>query len=339
MKRIISISVIALVLLSGCTKNRFISNERIAPISLTANFGQPATKAIITDDNITSQIIRVQVSKSNGTESYDVLTPSKYKLSYSGQWSLSQTLYLSAENAKIYAYAPSPTDEAIFPQIESGQYNTLKRKLDIPASQPMANQVDYLWCYQDKTQAVGGNFINSTYKNVTLTMEHALSQIAFVIYGENYNGNGEINSVKIKDNSGTPALKIMKSGENDLYMSVLTGGITGGETTAEISATSIGGSILTAAPVISDIDDLKAKVNAYLLIVPTSVANKANVQFSFNIDNKDYSVSLTGSGVPISWVAGQQYIYSVKLSGSALELIGVTVTKWTPFHDTDLEIN
>lgn len=337
MKRIISISVIALVLLSGCTKNRFISNERIAPISLTANFGQPATKAIITDDNITSETIRVQVSKSNGTDSYDVLTPSKYKLSYSGQWSLSQTLYLSAENAKIYAYAPSPTDEAIFPQIESGQYNTLKRKLDIPASQPMANQVDYLWCYQDKTQAVGGNFINSTYKNVTLTMKHALSQIAFVIYGENYNGTGTINSVKVKDNTASPALRKMKDVANDLYMNVADGTITGGETTAEISATSIAGSILTTQPS-ADIAELKSKVNAYLLIVPTSVANKNNVQFSFNIDNKDYNVSLTGGGA-ITWVAGQQYIYTVKLSGTQMNIISVTVTPWSSSHEGEVVIN
>lgn len=334
MKRIISISVIALVLLSGCTKNRFISNERIAPISLTANFGQPATKATITDDNITSETIRVQVSKSNGTENY-AIDESKYTLTYGGiNWSLSNMLYLSAENAKVYAYAPTPADPTT---VETGSYSTLKRRLDIPATQPMASQVDFLWCYQDKTVAGGEFDINSTNSSVSLTMKHALSQIAFVIYGENYNGTGTINSVKVKDNTASPALRKMKDVANDLYMNVADGTITDGETTAEISATSIAGSILTTQPS-ADIAELKSKVNAYLLIVPTSVANKNNVQFSFNIDNKDYNVSLTGGGA-ITWVAGQQYIYTVKLSGTQMNIISVTVTPWSSSHEGEVVIN
>ncbi|MDO9680887.1 MAG: fimbrillin family protein [Bacteroidales bacterium] len=334
MKRIITISILGLLLLSACTKNRFLSTERIAPISLTANFGAAATKATITDDNITSETIRVQVAKSNGTDSYAV-EDSKYKLTYGGlNWSLSNMLYLSAENAKIYAYAPTPEDPTT---VETNSYNTLKRRLDIPATQQMANQVDFLWCYQDKTVAGGAIDINSTNPNVSLTMKHALSQIAFVIYGENYNGTGAINSVKVKDITATPALRKMKNAANDLYMNVADGTNTGGETTTEISATSIAGSILTTQPS-ADIAELKLKVNAYLLIVPTSVTNKNNVQFTFNIDNKEYNVSLTGGG-PITWVAGQQYIYTVKLSGTQMNIISVTVTPWSSSHEGEVVIN
>jgi hypothetical protein len=332
MKRIITISILGLLLLSACTKNRFLSTERIAPISLTANFGAAATKATITDDNITSETIRVQVAKSNGTESYAV-EGSKYTLAHGGvNWALSNMLYLSAENAKIYAYAPTPADPTT---VETDSYNTLKRRLDIPATQQMANQVDFLWCYQDKTVAGGAIDINSTNPNVSLTMKHALSQIAFVIYGENYNGTGAINSVKVKDITATPALRKMKDAANDLYMNVADGTITGGEITAEISATSIAGSILTTQPS-ADIAELKSKVNAYLLIVPTSVANKNNVQFTFNIDNKEYNVSLTGGG--ITWVAGQQYIYTVKLSGTQMNIISVTVTPWSSSHEGEVVI-
>lgn len=338
MKRIISISIIALVLISGCTKNKFLSTERIAPISLTANFGDAATKATITNANIINEKIRVQVSKSNGTASY-ATEGSKYTLTYDNlvtfTWSLSSMLYLSAENAKVYAYAPTPSDPST---VETGEYNTLKRILDIPATQDMVDQVDFLWCYQEKTQNVGGTDINSTTPSVNLTMKHALSQVAFVIYGENYNGTGAINSVKIKDNSGSPGLKKMKSGSNDLYMNVANGLITGGEPVSEISATSISGSILTTQPSVVDLEQLKLKVNGYLLLVPVTISAKNKIQFTFNIDNKNYNVSLIGED-PMEFAAGQQYIYTVKLSGTQMNIISVAVTPWSSSHEGEVVIN
>ena len=334
MKKTITISILALALLSGCTKNRFLSTERIAPISLTPNFASPATKALISDANIQDETIRVHVSKSDGSSSYS-LGGSKYKLTHSGlNWALSNLLYLSAENAKVYAYAPTPAEPL---DVETGEYNTLKRRLDIPASAIMTNQVDYLWCFQDKTVAGGAIDINSTTPSVALTMKHALAQVAFVIYGENYNGTGTINTVKITDNTASPAFIKMKDVANDLFMNVIDGTITGGETTTEIAATAINNTILTSAPS-ADIAELKTNVNGYLLLVPVSIADKTKVQFTFNIDGKDYNVSLMGAG-GINWVAGQQYIYTVKLSGTQMNIISVTVTPWASSHEGEVVIN
>ncbi|HCT95121.1 MAG: hypothetical protein A2X19_02070 [Bacteroidetes bacterium GWE2_39_28] len=334
MKKTITISILALALLSGCTKNRFLSTEKLAPISLTPNFAAPATKALISDANIQGETISVHVAKSNGTESY-AAEGSKYTLEFGGlNWSLSNMLYLSAENAKVYAYAPTPADPAT---VETDEYSSLKRRLDIPATQPMTDQVDFLWCYQDKTNDTDGININSTNPNVALTMKHALAQVSFVIYGENYNGTGAINTVKVKDNTASPVLKKMKAALNDLYMNVADGSITGGETTAEISATAINGTILTTQPT-ADIAELKSKVNGYILLVPVSIADKTKVQFSFNIDSKDYNVALSGAG-GVNWVAGQQYIYTVKLSGTQMSIISVTVAPWTSTHEGEVVIN
>lgn len=334
MKKTITISILALALLSGCTKNKFLSTERLAPISLTPNFAVPATKALISDANIESETIRVQVSKNDGITSY-VDGGAKYTLTHGGiNWALSNILYLSVENAKVFAYAPTPADPT---SEETGEYNTLKRRLDIPATQNMTDQVDYLWCYQDKTNDTDGININSTNPNVALTMKHALAQVSFVIYGENYNGAGVINTIKIKDNTATSSLTKMLDAGNDLYLNIANGSISGGEPVAEIVATNINGAIETTQPT-ADLTELKSKVNGYLLLVPVSIADKTKVQFSFNIDGKDYNVSLTGAG-GINWFAGQQYIYTVKLSGTQMSVISVAVTPWTSSHEGEVVIN
>jgi len=334
MKKTITISILALAILSGCTKNKFLSTERLAPISLTPNFAVPATKALISDANIESETIRVQVSKNDGITSY-VDGGAKYTLTHGGiNWALSNILYLSVENAKVFAYAPTPADPT---SEETGEYNTLKRRLDIPATQNMTDQVDYLWCYQDKTNDTDGININSTNPNVALTMKHALAQVSFVIYGENYNGAGVINTIKIKDNTATSSLTKMLDAGNDLYLNIANGSISGGEPVAEIVATNINGAIETTQPA-ADLTELKSKVNGYLLLVPVSIADKTKVQFSFNIDGKDYNVSLTGAG-GINWLAGQQYIYTVKLSGTQMSVISVAVTPWTSSHEGEVVIN
>lgn len=334
MKKTITISILALAILSGCTKNKFLSTERLAPISLTPNFAVPATKALISDANIESETIRVQVSKNDGITSY-VDGGAKYTLTHGGiNWALSNILYLSVENAKVFAYAPTPADPT---SEETGEYNTLKRRLDIPATQNMTDQVDYLWCYQDKTNDTDGININSTNPNVALTMKHALAQVSFVIYGENYNGAGVINTIKIKDNTATSSLTKMLDAGNDLYLNIANGSISGGEPVAEIVATNINGAIETTQPT-ADLTELKSKVNGYLLLVPVSIADKTKVQFSFNIDGKDYNVSLTGAG-GVNWLAGQQYIYTVKLSGTQMSVISVAVTPWTSSHEGEVVIN
>jgi hypothetical protein len=334
MKKTITISILALALLSGCTKNRFLSTERLAPISLTPNFAVPATKALISDANIESETIRVQVSKNDGITSY-VDGGAKYTLTHGGiNWALSNILYLSVENAKVFAYAPTPADPTT---VEAGEYSSLQRRLDIPATQDMADQVDFLWCYQDKTNDVDLDDINSTHPNVALSMKHALAQVSFVIYGENYNGAGVINTIKIKDNTATSSLTKMLDAGNDLYLDIADGSISGGEPVAEIAVTNINGAIETTQPT-ADLTELKSKVNGYLLLVPVTIADKTKVQFSFNIDGKDYNVSLSGVG-GINWIAGQQYIYTVKLSGTQMSVISVAVTPWSSSHEGEVVIN
>lgn len=335
MNKIISLSFILCILCTGCAKNNSISVEKRAALVLSPTLDLVSTRALIDDVTILGEIIRVQVTKGDGTNPYNDLD-AKYKLSKIGEnWTLSDILYLSSENAKIYAYSPCPDDPTL---AETGSYNSLARTLDIPASQDMAEQIDYLWSYQDKTVSGGSTNINSSSAAVSLKMNHALTQIAFVFYKENYSGTGAINSIKIKDNSGSPALRISKAIANDLSMSVYDGAVTGGEAAAEVAALNVGSTITLTSNPGTDPTTLKDMVNGYLLVAPVTIADKTQVQFTFNIDSRDYAVSLSGAG-GISWIAGQQHIYVVRLSGTQISIQSVTVAPWVPNYDGDVVIN
>lgn len=336
MKKITLLFLLFIAFSSGCMKNNNIQTERFAEAKLMPTMNTVLSKALIDDSNIASQTIRVQVSKNDGVTSYTAPANAKYTLTNSGSnWVLSDILYLSTDNATIFAYAPCPADPTT---VESGSYNTLSRSLDIPSEQAMTSQDDYLWSNQNTTAKGSGININSTNTNVHLTMNHALSLVSFVIYKENFTGTGMINKVKISDLSTTPSLTVNKTVGNDLKMNIINGSVSGGEKSASVTANSINTLITETAVPETDPEVLKTKANAYVLIVPATVTDKTKVQFTFTIDNKDYSVSLSGVG-GVSWLAGQQYIYKVKLSGTQMSLESVTVTPWTRNYSGEVNIN
>lgn len=324
---------------SGCTKENSTKESKTAQLSISPSLRQLNTKALIDNSNITSQMIRVQVAKeADGSASY-LSGDAKYTLSYDAgntRWVLSDKLYLTQDFAKIYAYAPCPVDPST---VETGSYSGLERSLDVPAAPNMAAQIDYLYCNQGATAQGGPIKINSANSAVNLTLDHALTQVAFVFYKENFSGDGELSSVKIKDNSGSNAFRVNKSSDNDLKMSVANGAITGGEATGEVSAIGVGKTITRYGSPGENVDDLKTMIDAYILLVPTvTIANKTDVEFIFNIDTKDYAVTLSGAD-GINWERGKQYIYTVKMQGSELTIDGVSVTPWTSQYEGEVVIN
>lgn len=336
MKKVILNSLAIALLCTSCMKNNEILTDRFTEAKLMPTLNSVHLKSLIDESNINSETIRLNVSKVDGSTSYLTPTESKYTLSYSGSnWVMSDILYLSTEKAVIYAYAPTPADPTT---VEEGAYNTLSRKLDVLATQEMANQTDYLWSCQNKTSVIDGEDINSTNNQIHLTMNHALSLVSFVIYKENYTGSGDITQIKIGDLSASPSLTISKAADNDLKMSAANGLITGGDKTALITVTNVGNTITETSLASEDTDVLKTKVNAYALIVPTTISDKTKVQFTFTIDSKDYSVTLSGVG-GVNWIAGQQYIYKVKLSGTQMSIESVTVTPWTNNYSGEVVIN
>ncbi len=331
MKKLLYISVALCLVVVGCSKEKPVEEINDMPLALFPQLRQVGTKAMLDNTTIEAENIRIQVSKEDGS-AYNADAISTLSFS-TPNWVLSKSLYLTHDFAQIYAYAPSvdPISE------EDGSFNTLKRWLDIPAIQDMSDQTDYLYSYQQYTTTSGTTKINSANPSVQLTLDHALTQVAFVFYKTDFSGDGDIYSVKIKDLSA-PSFIISKSSGNDLALKVADGTITGGETIDEIGVINVGSTItLTAQPSLVA-NDLVQYINAYLLLTPVSIASKSNIQFTFNIDGRDYVASLTGTDV-VNWEKGMQYIYTVKLAGTELVIESVSVTPWNPKYEDEVVIN
>lgn len=307
----------------GCTKEKPTEEINGVPLTISPQLKYVNTKAIIDESTIRLDSIRIQVANesSGGPYSADAFSILRFS---SPNWILSKSLYLTLDNAQIYAYAPCPADPST---IESGELANLQIKLDIPAIQRMSDQTDYLYAFQQYKSKDVMTKINSKNPTVELALRHALTQVAFVFYEIDYLGAGNISSVKIKDISAS-SFRINSTLGDDLVMKVKDGSITGGDFTNEIQVTNIDSTIrLTSKPLTTDVFELAKEVNAYLLLTPVTI-NQEDIEFTFNIDGRDY-VSTLGTTGSLNWQMGYQYIYTVKLEGTALVIQSVTVIPWT----------
>lgn len=317
-------------LLLSCQRDE--SGTQLCSMSITPSLSTIIlTKNLINGDNIQSKHIGIHITDTAGNALYcNQADYNNILLSYNDSWVMSYTVYLSPSPAKVFAYYPySDIADDL-----SGTGLTATRLLNIPATQIMTNQVDYLWTAQDKTISEGNSNINNINANVAIKMNHSLAQVAFVIYKEGYTGYGALTQIQIKDNSPTPCLKIKKNITNDLRMRLADGVVVGGETSSTLIITGITNTIDLVSDPGTSKDSLNGLKNGYMLIAPVLIADQTNVQFIFTIDGTDYSASL-GSGT-LNWQQGNLYIYKGKLTKSKLLITGVTVTPWSSNSDIDL---
>ncbi len=315
-------SILSIFLFLACHKEDALPVSPI-PLSITPSV-IPSTKAIVDNSTITNQTIGVQITNASGNALYQSGIDN-IALSYNNSsWKMASLISLTSSPAKIYAYSPYSSTPGNF----SGTGETSSLLLNIPGSQDMNAQTDYLWSAQDKTTPDGNNSITISNTSVNLKMNHSLAQIAFVIYKDNYPYTGSISNIEI-ENTTTSCFYINKSASNDLKMSIPTGSITGGSTTSSIVASNVGSTInLTADPGNSaaTLDGLK---NGYLLLVPVTIADQSKIRFKFTIDGNTYSIPTGGTG-SLSWIKGNQYIYKIKISNTkGLTIESLTVTSWT----------
>ena len=295
----------------------------------------------------------------------------------SSAWGNSATdkIYLSAEEATIYAHYPAyqpgsngefqssgtalkatnPSGEytesstisiSVFPG-KSGDANA---KIDFNSTDNSENnssgtakilaapgEVDYM--YADQSTAVKASYKNGdTNKTgkVTLAMKHALAMVSFRVYADHtYKNTGTFSKLVLANKSGNTTLN------NGATMKIKDGTITAGSSPAAVTYTrDIANYTLSKATADTDQARATAKNNARkasILVLPESTVDKSTVEATLTIDNQDYKVALPGSGS--AWEAGKNYLYTVKLSGSELVISSVTVTEWTTVaSDASLDI-
>lgn len=289
-----------------------------------------------------------------------------------GSWSNSGTdkIYLSAEEANIYAHYPAykpgtggalaTTGEAlkvngsgqvtanstvnisVFPGTESNENSkiTAADNATGDAIVTAPGEVDYM--YADQTSTPKASYkkgVSGKDGKVTLSMKHALAMVSFRVYADHtYKNTGALTKLVLANKSGT----ILNSGGTNPTMKISDGAITPGSSPAAVTYTR-GISNYTLQKASADTDAARttaqnASKKVSILVLPESTQDKTNVEVTLKIDNQDYAVSL-GNAATNAWTAGNNYLYTVKLSGKELSITNVTVTKWneTPGGSLDIQ--
>lgn len=299
----------------------------------------------------------------------------------SSAWGNSATdkIYLSAEEATIYAHYPAyqpgsngefqSSGTALKASGSSGEYTdnstinisvfpgstgSPNAKIDFQSTDNSDSQtstkdkilaasgeVDYMYADQ------GSTGVKASYKNgdtnktgqVTLVMKHALAMVSFRVYADHtYKNTGAFTKLVLANKSG--GTTILNNGASPT-MKIKDGTITVGSSPAAVTYTRDIANYMLPKAASSDASAATTAKNnarkASILVLPESTADKSTVEATLTIDNQDYKVALPGSNS--AWEAGENYLYTVKLSGSELVISSVTVTQWTTVaSSTDLDI-
>lgn len=292
-----------------------------------------------------------------------------YTYSSSAWGSATDKIYLSAEEATIYAhypaYQPGSSGEfqssgtALKATDSSGEYTdnstinisvfpgstgSVNAKIDIQSTDNSDSQtstkdkilaasgeVDYMYADQ------GSTGVKASYKNgdtnktgkVTLTMKHALAMVSFRVYADHTYKNTGAFTKLVLANK-SGGTTILNNGASPA-MKIKDGTITLGSSPAAVTYTrDIANYMLSKAT--ADTDQARATAK--------NSARKASILVlpESTADKSTVEATLTIDkqeykvalpGSGSAWDAGKNYLYTVKLSGSELVISSVTVTQWT----------
>jgi hypothetical protein len=332
MKNIVKLAMISAFVFLSCEKQDNMENvHKRVPLSVKAGISiEPATKAIVSGTTFPNGTkIGVQVLRSSDGNIYETGALTNIEFTYDSantSWSPSSVFNLTSTTGKVYAYYPyasQGTNDAFFSTIPA----------TLPSVAENGDDTDYMYA----TPIIEADKLvsNATGKSsASLTMNHALAQISFVVYKENYPGTGSFTQFKIEDAATTNWIILSKAVDDDLIMNITSGAITGGAK-GILTRTLSTPYILSITPPSADVNVLRTQVNATALVAPTTTIGAGEIKFTFTVDGKSSTASNTSS---VTWERGKQYIYKVKLSGTGLSISSVTVTDWTPSAGDDIEI-
>ncbi|OCR32723.1 hypothetical protein AC140_23470 [Bacteroides fragilis] len=292
-----------------------------------------------------------------------------YTYNSSAWGSTTDKIYLSAEEATIYAHYPAyqpgsngefqSSGTALKATNSSGEYTesstinisvfpgstgSVNAKIDFQSTDNSDSQtstkdkilaasgeVDYMYADQ------GSTGVKASYKNgdtnktgkVTLAMKHALAMVSFRVYADHTYKNTGAFTKLVLANK-SGGTTILNNGASPA-MKIKDGTITPGSSPTAVTYTrDIANYTLSKAAADTDQARTTAKNNA----------KKASILVlpESTVDKSNVEATLTIDnqeykvalpGSGSKWEAGKNYLYTVKLSGSELVISSVTVTEWT----------
>ena len=292
-----------------------------------------------------------------------------YTYSSSAWGSATDKIYLSAEEATIYAhypaYQPGSSGEfqssgtALKATDSSGEYTdnstinisvfpgstgSVNAKIDIQSTDNSDSQtstkdkilaasgeVDYMYADQ------GSTGVKASYKNgdtnktgkVTLTMKHALAMVSFRVYADHTYKNTGAFTKLVLANK-SGGTTILNNGASPA-MKIKDGTITLGSSPAAVTYTrDIANYTLSKATADTDQARATAKNNARKASILVLPENTADKStVEATLTIDNQDYKVALPGSNSAGEAGKNYLYTVKLSGSELVISSVTVTQWT----------
>jgi len=317
-------AIAALLILNSCSKEKSLVKEGVA-LQISPAIGE-ITKSLVDDLNISAKEIGIQITNQAGTQLYDgnglyanlrLVKPLASWIIDNGS-GVAREVTLKGDDAKIYAYYPFTSNPANI--VGTGESAVLM--VNIPREHKRDSIPDYLWCSQDKSPPSGGSAINSNNASVQLKMNHALTLIAFVFYKSGYDKAGDITRMEIKNTSGDNIFRVNKEGINDLRMKLSNGEFIGGSMVSSLTLTEINSNITQNSNPGTNPSTLFPQRNFQMLLVPTQIFNREDIEFTFTIDGELFTTKLGGTGA-LDLTPGNACILTVKLSPKSLNITGV----------------
>ncbi len=224
------------------------------------------------------------------------------------KWIQEEEVYLSNNNAVIFAYYPYNAG------VTSGS--------QIPVD--ATSQTDYMY----GTHVSGTADINNSNSTVNLNMRHAGSLVQFLVKKENYTGAGKLTKVEMVNQTGKTTL--FSEGTINCTTGVITG--TSGKNGSIFTQNAQG--IITIPSVFPTEDD---SMCIKLLTIPTSQTKvEGEIEFRFTVDGKEYVWNQLPIGT--SWKGGHKNTYTVTIKGTELVVGTVSIEPWVSDGTGSVEI-
>lgn len=366
--RCLSLALPCMLLAVGCENGVSSEMENNEPVELQVAPMVALTRSAITggeqNQSGTGYMQNISVYATGADYTADKNNNHAVYTQNSGKWTSTADgkIYLTNQAATVYAYYPAYTvnadgtpgstavgiNESSFTSASTISISTLasgtiastnnadkawsgtawtdnNQKNSIVAA---LGETDYMWA------AKVDGVTNKANNQLALTMSHALSMVSFRIYNDGtYHNTGALGKIELKDVS-TP---VLYSGAK---MKIADGTISDASTTATYTRIITGYTL--AKQGVNNVaagGEAAASPKLSIMVLPVASYTTKTVQATFTVDGAPYSVALTAP-TGNKWEAGKNYLYTVKLSGTALSITTVTVTAWEEKAvDGDLTIN
>lgn len=351
-----------LFLLAGCAQHDPEIDEvpDNTPRSLSIRVGvqaQPMTKSIIYGSSFTAPaeigVHVAQGSKDDPTGNQGAIgnpyAPDAGNVKFTligDEWQPVTPVSLAAANGTVYAYYPfnpgvsfSAANPGIPVSVTTTGTITVKGGAEATGSvnkpgailTPVTAETDYM--YYDPTTNPSSiqskAVVNNRNADASLIMHHAFAQVSFrlVKNGSYSNGGaeGQLTKYVLADN-----------GSNHLI-------VTGGTMSMNIS----NGSVTTTNPVAGTItrniqgyrlgNDPDAATIISNLVLPVSSFNNNDLKVTFTIDGVTYDAILPTTKIQY-WNGGSNYLYTVTLSGTGLNVADVEIVDWNNMDGGEIDI-